>query len=284
MGWKAPVIALLTDFGDRDGYAAAVKGVILTDCPRVSLVDVCHQIAPGNVLSASYVLASVWEYFPVGTIFVAVVDPGVGTERRALVAAAAGRTLVAPDNGLVSFLSRRFGAALLTHAVRPAALAPAPSATFHGRDVFAPAAALLARGKLKRVRGAVLAPVILPEAFSSTSSDPAAPDRVVHGRIVHLDRFGNAVSSIHSDDLPGREHLTIEFTAHGRFVREPYRVRLSGVSRTYADVPEGRPLAYVGSSGFLEIGIRNGSAAEKLGMRQGAPVRAGGLMMPERVP
>ncbi len=270
LGRPPPLIALLTDFGLRDAYVASCKGVLLTDCPKIRLVDITHDISPGNILSAAYVLACAWDYFPPGAVFLAVVDPGVGTARPTLVAEAGGRYLIAPDNGTVSCLARLKGAGLTACELKTDFLRITPSATFHGRDVFAPAAALLARGQRRLIMGPALTPVVLAQAFSKKGGD-----QVVRGRVVHLDRFGNAVTSIRGDEIADSENAEIEFVARGRFVKEPYRVRLRGVRRTYADVPEGQPLAYTGSLGFLEIGIRNGSAAEKLGVRQNAPVRVG---------
>ncbi len=275
---KCPAVALITDFGVRDAYVAAMKGVLLAAVPRIPLVDVTHEIAPGNVLSAAYVLACAWDYFPAGTVFLVVVDPGVGTARKALVGTAGGRRLVAPDNGIASLVLRLKGEG----AARPGGfsarelktdfLKTEPSPTFHGRDVFAPAAARIAGGRYRRLAGPELAPLLLDAAFSRRTGGSA-----VVGRIMHLDRFGNAITSVRGEEIADPATAEIEFTARGRFVKEPYRVRLAGVKRTFADVPEGLPLAYVGSLGFLEIAVRNGSAARKLGLRQHAPVKVGGV-------
>ncbi len=271
MGKRAPLIALLSDFGLRDAYVASMKGVLLAACPRTPLLDVTHDILPGNILSASYVLYSVWDRLPRGTVVLAVVDPGVGTERGMLAARADGRYVIAPDNGLISFLRRGKGDELTAFALRTDFLQAEPSATFHGRDVFAPAAAHLARGRHRAVLGPPVPPVILEAAFSTAAS--TAQGGAVHGRIVHLDRFGNAVTSILAGDIADHDRVEVEFVARGRVVKEPYRVRLRGVRRTYADVAPGRPVVYTGSMGFIEIGVRNGSAADKLGIRQYAPVR-----------
>jgi len=283
MGRRAPLIALLSDFGLKDAYVAGMKGVLLSACPGTPLLDISHDIAPGNILSAAYVLFSVWERLPGGTVVLAVVDPGVGTERGLLAAEAGGRWVIAPDNGLISFLKRRYGEGLTAYTLKTDFLKTEPSATFHGRDVFAPAAALLARGKRRAVLGPPLAPVVLDRVFSVTGAEGT-----VQGRIIHLDRFGNAVTSIRAEEIPDRENAEIEFVARGRFVKEPYRVRLNGVLRTYADVAPGRPLVYTGSQGFLEIGVRDGSAAEKMGLRQNAPVRvtikSAGVDAPDRPP
>jgi S-adenosylmethionine hydrolase len=149
-------------------------------------------------------------------------------------------------------------------------LSAGPSATFHGRDIFAPAAALVARGRGKRITGSPVTPVVLKQAFSQRGADGAAL-----GWIVHLDRFGNAVTSIRGTEVPENKEVQVEFMARGQVVREPYRVRLPGIRRTFADVPKGQPLAYVGSLGFLEIGVRNGNAADKFKLKPGIPVRVG---------
>jgi S-adenosylmethionine hydrolase len=268
---KRPLIALLTDFGTIDAYAAAMKGVLFGSVPRATIVDITHDIAPGNALSAAYVLACAWDYFPAGTIFVCVVDPGVGSERKALLVSAGGKHLVAPDNGIVSLLLRLKSGpdGLSVRELKTGFIKAPPSPTFHGRDVFAPAAALLAQGRYKRLAGAELKPVIIDAAFSRKPRD-----RTVVGRIIHLDRFGNGITSIRGEEIKDRDKAEIEFVARGKLVKEPYRVRLTGVQRTYADVPDGLPLAYVGSLGFLELAVRNRSAAEKLGLRQHAPVKA----------
>jgi S-adenosylmethionine hydrolase len=242
-----PLITLLTDFGTADGYVAEMKGVILTAAPDAELVDVSHELAPQDIDQARLTLARYWRRFPAGTAHLVVVDPRVGTSRRALAVASDGRSLVGPDNGVLS-------PALLAAGARAIAL-PVPShaaPTFHGRDVFAPAAALLAMGNPVDALGvAADAPVI-----RRTPEPRRLPDGAIQGEVIAIDRFGNAVTN-----LVGARGGTLEVA--GR--RLPIR-------RTYADVPDAMPTALAGSTGLIEVALRDGSAASALGLRRGAAV------------
>ena len=242
-----PIITLLTDFGTSDGYVAEMKGVLLSRVPDATLVDVTHEIPAQDVESARLTLARVWRRFPAGTVHLAVVDPGVGSQRRAIAVASDGRFLVGPDNGLLSPSLLMIGARVVELPVPQVA-----SATFHGRDVFAPAAAELAAGT----------PL---EELGSTAGDPIVrrtpePHRLgdgrVMGEVITVDRFGNAITN-----LVGRRGGMIEIDGMELAVR-----------RTYADVEAGTPLALVGSTGLIEVAVREGSAALKLGIRRGTTV------------
>lgn len=276
-----PIVALLTDFGEEDAYAGVLKGVLLRLEPALRLVDLTHRVEPFNVLSAAYLLLSAWDHFPPGTVFLAVVDPGVGTARGALAAQADERLLIAPDNGTVSLLLRRkpgLRAWRLREEGLPtppaagdaygedAARTAARSSTFHGRDIFAPAAARAAAGGLQAVRGEEIRPVTLPEAWPER--DPAGTR--LAGRILHVDRFGNCISSLHRDDLSGLgapfEKLRVRLG----------RARLAGLRRTYGEAPPGGLLACLGSSGFLEVAVREGSAARRLRVQSGARIEVTG--------
>jgi S-adenosylmethionine hydrolase len=242
-----PLVTLLTDFGTADGYVAEMKGVLLAHAPEAQLVDATHDVPPHDVESARLALARYWRRFPEGTVHVAVVDPGVGSERRALAVASHGRFLVGPDNGVLS-------PALLLPGARAVTL-PVPagaSATFHGRDVFAPAAARLAGG-------------VALEALGDPCDDPLVrrtpeahrlADGAVRGEVIAVDRFGNLITN-----LIARRAATFELAGH----RVP-------MARTYADVAPGALLALTGSSGLVEIAQRDGSAARELGLVRGAPV------------
>lgn len=239
-----PLITLLTDFGTADGYVAEMKGVLSTLAPGVPLVDLTHDIVPQDVEGGRLALARCWRRFPEGTVHLAVVDPGVGSERAALAVECDGRFLVGPDNGLLS-------PALLRGDARVVALPVPPNAapTFHGRDVFAPAAAALAMGSpLASLGEPHLQPVLrrTPEARRLA-------DGAIEGVVMTIDRFGNAVTNLLA-------------TRGGD-------VEVNGASlpvqRTYAEVREGAPIALVGSSGFVEIAVRNGSAAVELGLARG---------------
>jgi S-adenosylmethionine hydrolase len=243
-----PVITLLTDFGTADGYVAQMKGVLLSHVRDATLVDVTHDIPPQDVEVARLTVARYWRRFPPGTVHLCVVDPDVGSARAALAVEADGRWLVGPDNGLLS-------PALLIGGARAVALpvAPAAAPTFHGRDVFAPAAAALATGTpLDALGTAITEPVIrrTPEALRG-------PDGAVHGEVIAVDRFGNAITNLVSVRPGG----TVEVGG-----------RLLVLARTYADVSPGSPLAVIGSTGFVEIAVRNGHAARSLSLGRGTKV------------
>ena len=244
-----PIITLLTDFGLSDSYVAEVKGVLLSRAPGSTLVDITHQVAPGDLRGGQFLLARAWHRFPVGTVHLAVVDPGVGTARRALAGTAAGHSFVAPDNGLLSFLEQpRFVSLAI-----PADAAP----TFHGRDVFAPAAAALASGKRLENLGSPITDATHAPLPTSHHDGTA-----VMGEVLYVDRFGTLISNI-----PGPE------------VEPGVRIRVAGTDvgalrRTFGDVERGTLVAFVGSGGTVEVAVRDGSAARLLGVGVGAEVRA----------
>ena len=243
----ASLITLLTDFGTADGYVAEMKGVLLTLAPGATIVDVTHDVAPQDVECGRLALARYWRRFPAGTVHVAVVDPGVGSERAALAVASDGRFLVGPDNGLLS-------PALLFRGARAVSLPASPAAapTFHGRDVFAPAAAALAGGATLESLGAPLdSPIV-----RRTSEPRRLADGGIEGEVITIDRFGNAVTN-----CLGLRGGSIEVAGTSLPLR-----------RTYADTPSGSPTALVGSSGLIEIAVRDGSAARELGLARGARV------------
>ena len=241
------IVTLLTDFGTADGYVAELKGVLLSHAPAVALIDAGHDVPPHDVELGRLALARYWRRFPVGTVHLVVVDPGVGTDRAALAVAADGRFLVGPDNGVLS-------PALLAAGARAVRL-PVPagaSATFHGRDLFAPAAARLATGIPLDTLGA-------PESDPVVRRTPEArrlPDGTIEGTIIAVDRFGNAITNLLA-------HGGGDLLVDGRALP---------VRRVYADVEPGAALALVGSNGLLEVAVRDGSAAERLGLRRGARV------------
>jgi S-adenosylmethionine hydrolase len=256
----AGIVTLTTDFGLRDAYVAEMKGVMLGVAraarQSLQLIDVTHDVERHDITEGALALEAAVPFFPAGTVHLAVVDPGVGTARRGLVVVAEGHLLVGPDNGLFTpFLAgdgwRAFEVA------EPDFRLPIVSRTFHGRDLFAPAAAHLALGvEPSRLGPSVLDPVRLawPEVRAVAGA--------VAGAVVHADRFGNLITSIHA--------RSIEPLAAGVVIRIGGRdVPLVG---TYADLPAGRPGALVGSGGRLEIAVREGSAAAVLRARRGTPV------------
>jgi hypothetical protein len=245
------IVTLLTDFGTADGYVAEMKGVLLARAGGVALVDVTHDIPPGDVAEAAYLLGRTWRAFPEGTVHLAVVDPGVGSGRRALAAEAEGHRFVAPDNGLLSSVLRDGRARVVALPVPPSA-----SPAFHGRDVFAPAAARLAAGEpLAALGKAIGDPVLLPPPRLEVRGGTLV------GEVVHVDRFGTLVTSV-----PGSA------VEAGCVVR----VGATGVPlrTTFADVASGAPVAFTGSGGMVEIAVRDGRADAVLGAGRGAEVRA----------
>lgn len=255
MSGRPGILTLFTDFGTADGYVAAMKGVIRGIAPELSLDDAGHELPQGDVGRAAWALSRYWKTYPEGTVHLVVVDPGVGTDRRALAVEADGRFLVAPDNGVLSRVLRSASAWRAVEAVEEEYHGPRRSSTFHGRDVFAPVAAHLATGvSLDALGPPVDDPVLLDEPR------PERSGAWIRGRIVAVDRFGNLISNIPADELaPG-----------GRVEVAGRRLRLE---RTYGSVEPGRLLALVNSSDRLEIAVRDGSAARTLEAAEGLPVR-----------
>jgi S-adenosyl-L-methionine hydrolase (adenosine-forming) len=248
-----PIITLLTDYGTSDSYVGEVKGVLLTLAPLVTLVDLTHEIAPGDVAAAGYILARAWSRFPPGTVHLAVVDPGVGTARPALALKTREHSFVGPDNGI-------FGGVLRGAEVEAVQLTipPGASATFHGRDLFAPAAARLARGESLDGLGQRYAAI--PRRLSGTA--PRYEGKVVVGEVIHVDRYGNLVTNLTPEFVPSYAVLEADTLAIG-----PIR-------STFSDVDKGGLVAYFGSGGTVEIAVRDGSASRRLGLGVGGRVKA----------
>lgn len=254
-----PRLTILTDFGTRDGFVGAMKGVIAAIAPAVPIDDVGHDLERGDVSGAMWTFARYWRRYPEGTVHLVVVDPGVGTERRALAATLQGRHVVAPDNGVVTLALEATRRPAIVEIRNPSYVQPGGSATFHGRDVFAPAAAHLAAGvPLDELGPRVENPVTLPVP------EPVASGEEAEGEVVYVDRFGNAFTNI-----------------PGGWVGEGARVRVRGrvlpLRRTYGEAAPGEPLAVVNSDGLVEVAVRDGSAAESLGAAVGDPVRVLGV-------
>lgn len=254
------IITLTTDFGEQDYYVGAIKGAVLAIAPEATLVDLTHQIPPQEVLTGAFVLWHAAREFPPGTVHLAVVDPGVGTRRLALAMRSQGQLWVGPDNGLFTFAFDAPDCEI--HALAHAALQGSRrSATFHGRDLFAPAAAHLSRGfPLAEVGPRIAAPVRLP-----SWAPERRPDCLV-GQIIHVDRFGNLVTNIPAADLePWRRALRIRLGDQ----------LITRLCRTYADAEPGAVLALIGSAELLEIAVNGGNAARDLQLGRGAPVIVG---------
>lgn len=247
----SPRITMLTDFGTADGYVAAMKGVIAELAPTALIDDAAHDIAPGDVHAAAWALAGYWRRYPLATVHIVVVDPGVGGPRRALAIGADGRFLVGPDNGVLSRVLSQVTAPRVVAIENEVGPSGSVAPTFHGRDVFAPAAAHLAVGRPIGDLGRDIADPVMLELPQAT-----ARGGNVHGEVVHVDRFGNLITNIDA-----------------RLVAGPARVVILGSScrllRTYADAEPGALVAVIGSQNVLEIAIRDGSAADALPARRG---------------
>jgi S-adenosyl-L-methionine hydrolase (adenosine-forming) len=247
------IITLTTDFGTADGYVGVMKGVILGIAPAVQLVDLSHGIAAQDVRGAEYVLGRAAAFFPAGTVHLAVVDPGVGSRRRPLLIRTPQAIYVGPDNGLFTFALDEAGAAVF-ELDRPEFWLPNISRTFHGRDIFAPAAAHAARGAAPHALGSPISdPVRLPAVAPQQCADGS-----VTGRVVHVDHFGNLIT-----DIPGG------WVGEGRWCIEIADRRISRFGTTYADATAGALLILVGSAGTLEVAVREGNASVLLGVGVG---------------
>lgn len=250
------VLSLLTDFGSTDPYVGQMKGRVLDLAPGTTLVDLTHEVPPGDVASGAFLLSRSWSVFPDGTVHLAVVDPGVGTGRAALAVLSGGQWFVGPDNGLLSMAAP---APDEIWRLDPARVLPGtdPAPTFHGRDLFAPAAARLARGEeVDEVAD------IVP---SMTGLEPVVEvhdDRVI-AEVMWVDHFGNAITAIGAD-LVESLGPAVEVRVAG--------LRLRELHRTFGSVPPLTPLAYVGSANTLELAVRDGDLSERYGVHRGTRV------------
>ena len=242
------IITLLTDFGTADGYVGEMKGVLASQAPATPLVDISHDLPAHDVDAARLALARYWRRFPVGTVHLVVVDPGVGSARACIAVESQGRHLVGPDNGVLSPALLVGDARVVTLSVPTSA-----SATFHGRDILAPAAAALANGVAFDTLGS---PMIAPNV-RRTPEARRLDDGGIAGEVISVDRFGNAITNLMTLRPGGR----IEVAG-----------RVLPLVRTYADVAVGEAAALTGSSGLIEIAVREGSAASALGVVRGTAV------------
>ena len=273
----APVITLTTDFGTSDAYVAAMKGVILAINPRATIVDVCHSIESQNILQAAFILSTAHHYFPEGTIHLAIVDPGVGSQRKAIILKTPSALFLAPDNGVLSYIidelcptparpsatsspilkQRKLGTGLEAVAItNPDFWRQPVSATFHGRDIFAPVAAHLSLGvPLHKFGESISCLYVFPmlRPYHDTEGN-------LLGRILHIDNFGNLITNVRNSDLPGDE-VTIEIGNQ----------HIRGLSHFYN---QGSGLAaIIGSSGYLEIALKNRNAAAFLNTKVGDEIK-----------
>jgi S-adenosylmethionine hydrolase len=242
-----PIVTLTTDFGLADSYVAAMKAALVARCPQARMIDVTHGIPAQDILCGSITLERAVDGFPERTVHLAVVDPGVGTARRLIIAQARGQSIVCPDNGLITWTARLHGLES-THEITWRG--ENTSATFHGRDILAPVAGMLACGvAIERLARPIDNPILLD----------LAPAEAPRGRIIHIDHFGNATTNIRQSLLKAQPSASVK-------VR---RRTIGKLKRTYWDVAPGKPLALIGSSGLLEIAVRDGSARDDLKLHVG---------------
>ena len=275
-----PIIALLTDFGLQDTYVGVMKGVMLRICPAAQFVDLTHAIRPQAVRQGALALLDSYRFFPLGTIFLVVVDPGVGSTRRSIAvrAHAGAYTFVGPDNGVLSYAMRDFKNWDAVELTRQQYWLPETSRTFHGRDIFAPVAAHIAAGTVLAALGPALTdPVLLPPPSLNIS------EKRIMGEVIDIDHYGTLVTSIGSLAHFGNSDLLTLSPRFGgdstwkRFNGRRVRIRAGGndiraIQRAFDDVEPGALVALVGSRGFLEIAVNQGSAARKLGVTIGEPI------------
>lgn len=267
---SAGVLGLLTDFGLRDPYVGVLKAVALGIAPTASVVDISHEIAPQDIEMGAWTLAASWRYFPAGSVFVCVVDPGVGSARRAIAFAAGDYFFVGPDNGLFARVLSHTPADVCVALTNTAYHLPAASATFHGRDIFAPCGAHLLAGVPIADLGEAIEPASLVPL--GVPLEPVWEGAALVGRVAHVDHFGNLIS-----DIPLASVETL--LAPGVRV-EVDRMAMTRLTTHFAAGPTGDPFALRDSSGALAIAVRDGSAADTLGVGRGAIVRVWGVRRP----
>lgn len=255
-----PTIALLSDFGTRDHYAGTMKGVILGICPDATLVDISHEIAPHDVLMAALELAASYRYFPQGTIFLTVIDPGVGSSRRAIAADTGEYRFIAPDNGVLTAVFTETPPKKVVELTERRYARPTVSRTFEGRDRFAPAAAWLARGIQLTALGRSIS-----DYHKIEIPVPRSVDGALSGTVLRVDRFGNLVTNIDRrtfERFAEAAPIQIEAGAH----------RVGRLVATYNDIGPDEVCALFGSTDHLELAANAASAADRLALAQGAPI------------
>jgi S-adenosylmethionine hydrolase len=253
------ILTLTTDFGSVGPYVAALKGVMLELAPGTQFVDVCHTISPQNILEGGFVLAAIVDVFPKGTVHLAVVDPGVGTERRLIAVSVADQWFVLPDNGLVTGVARGRMPSGIWEITNPAIRRTVVSATFHGRDILAPASAHLLRGGNPAELGPAREKFITLRNF-----EPNADDLGFVGEVIFRDAFGNLITNVNVEHLADSPRDVWEI--------EIANERIDGILRTYGDRSAGTLIALVGSSGWVEVAVVNGDAGRQLTAGAGTTV------------
>jgi S-adenosylmethionine hydrolase len=254
---KTPIVTLLTDFGTKDYYVASMKGVILGINPRCTLVDITHEVSPQNIMEGAFLLTGACSYFPRGTIHIAVVDPGVGSPRKPILIETKNYFFIGPDNGLLTLAARKYGIRQAIVLTNKEYFLSEVSATFHGRDIFAPVAGHLSLG-------------CTPSSFGKRAkhwvtldlSKPKIKGDTLTGEIVHIDRFGNLIGNI------GKEELS-RFIKGGSFLIRAGEKTIKGLKKGYYEGKKNELIALFGSGGYLEISVREGNAQKILKARRG---------------
>lgn len=252
---------MLTDFGLKDSYIGAMKGVILSINPEAHIIDITHDVEPQSVLKAAFILYTTYSYFPKGTIHLSVVDPGVGTERRPIGISTQNYHFVGPDNGVFGLILSKHKDSEVFELINKTYFREKISQTFHGRDIFAPVAAHLSLGVTLDKIGRVIKDykrVEIPE--------PLVTQRILEGQIIHRDRFGNLVTNVSHE-------IFSHFIGHGSFEIEVGPFKTQALRSAYAEVAAGELLAIFGSTGYLEISENMGNASTQLGLGVGDPVK-----------
>jgi S-adenosylmethionine hydrolase len=251
---RSGIITLTTDFGLKDPYVGIMKGVILSINPEASLVDISHQVKAGDITQAASLIQEAHNFFPKGTVHVAVVDPGVGGDRRPILIRTADYFFVGPDNGLFWPIISTDKAAETIHLKEKRYFLSHISPTFHGRDIFAPVAAHLSRGVNPLKMGVTITDP-MPLQLPAIQKD----ENALSGQIVRVDNFGNLITNIPGEDL-------LPFSGTGKMVVKAGDLIIENVRKTYSEAKAGEALALIGSSGFLEIAVNQGRASERLGV------------------
>lgn len=253
-----PIITLITDFGTKDGYVGAVKGVIKRINPEAEILDITHDIEPFDILGAAFTLNNFYRYFPQNTIHLAVVDPGVGSKRQPLLIKSEDFCFVGPDNGIFSFVLQNEKITEIISLSNDKYHLSKSSNTFHARDVFAPVAAYLSLGVDVKEFGAPAG-----ECFKLVIPPPQTSKKGIVGEIIHIDNFGNLMTNIDAESLKVKRIIRIEIK----------RAKIDRISQSYFEIPENKIGAVIGSSGFLEIAMNQRNTDKVLKANIGTPVK-----------
>jgi len=269
MSAKMRIITLLSDFGLKDPYVAEMKAIILSISPDVTIVDISHEISKFDVRMGAFILAQAAQYFPKGTIHIAVVDPGVGTERHPIIVETSRSLYVGPDNGLLMLSALKEGIRHIYKIANPKYMLKTISRTFHGRDIFSPTAAHLAKGVPPSEFGSVVEDPVMPEYLK-----PRINGNEIEGEIIHIDSFGNIITNITLLDLR-KIGIEEEKNLEVKIKDKVFTLRLC---RAYSEMPPGTSLSIIGSSDFLEVAVNQGNAAQTCDAEIGALVKVKSIL------